>query len=300
MATAILDTMTGRQLSESDWLEIRRCSLGASECAAALGVSPFDTPIDIWQRKIGKAPPVAETDAMRWGKKLERVIQEEYEERTGETLATQVFARHPERPWMTATLDGLTPAGKVVEFKTASAFAREWGDEADEVPMQYLVQLHHQMVVVGATEADLAVLIGGQDFRVYSVRQDADLARHVRTGAERFWRCVETRTPPDWGRLDAKALAVLHPRCEGSIDLDADTVAAVALYEQYGLNIEFAEKQREACKLQILTAMGDAQFGALPDGRRVKRFREECPERQVPYVTKATVKNYFKVVKGAR
>ena len=39
----------------AEWLEERRSYLGASEMAGALGLSPWDDPISVWERKIGEA-----------------------------------------------------------------------------------------------------------------------------------------------------------------------------------------------------------------------------------------------------
>lgn len=286
--------------NESAWLAERKNSVGSSDSPAILGVSPFTTPIDAWQRKLGLAPEQEENEAMRWGKLLEPLILQEYTAATGRAMAeTQRFVRHPEYPWMTATIDGLTTDGRIVEVKTTSAWAREWGEEdTDQVPESYLVQVHHQMACTGVGEADVAVLIGGQRFRLYKVERNADLVELIEAKCAEFWECVRDRTPPTWGRMDARTLAILNPDCFGSVDLDVATARIVDNYEAWGKWIKALEEQREEARRKILQVLGNAQFGFLPDGRLVKRIIQDVAESVRTVTTKAHKRHYFRVLKG--
>jgi putative phage-type endonuclease len=298
MSVGILDTSTGKMLAEPEWLDLRRTTLGASECPAALGFSEFKSPVDLWQEKTNRRAPDPATDRMLSGRRAERYIQEEYEERTGVKLDTQLFCRSAELPWLTATLDGLRPDGRIVEFKTADGWSREWGDEeAEEIPMRHLIQVHQQMLVAERHEADVVVLWANWKMRIYHVQRNAELCHMIRVGAERFWNCVQNDTPPDWGKLDARALAILNPECTGTVDLDDDLAAAVQTYAENAYLIKRHEKTNETLKAQILAAIGNAEFGRLPSGQLVKRHRIEMPE-QIK-VTKAYVRHYFSVPKGA-
>ena len=55
--STIIDPVGDRET----WLAERNRSVGASEAAAVLGVCPYATPIDVWQRKLGLAPPMPES-----------------------------------------------------------------------------------------------------------------------------------------------------------------------------------------------------------------------------------------------
>lgn len=298
--------MTLTVAARESWLEARRSSLGASEAAAALGVSPYATPIELWQRKLGLAAEQPENEAMRWGTLLEPLILREYQDRTGlQVVATQERRIHPDHSCLTATLDARCDDGRIVEVKTASAWAKEWGEEgSDDVPEPYLVQVAQQMACSGAGRADLVVLIGGQRLKVYEIPRDDALIARVVEGGLRFWRCVENREPPTWGRLDAAALAVLHPQCQGVADWsleDADAVGNhVLVYETSKADIKLLEERAEHARGHILQALGSAQIGRLPDGRVVKRFLRTEPPRQVSYVTKETTKHYFMITKGTQ
>lgn len=283
-----------------DWLAERRKSIGSSDAASVLGVCPYSAPIDTWQRKLNIVGEKECSEQMLWGNLLEPVLAAEYQRRTGMAFTgTQLFFRHPERPWMTATLDGLRADGRIAELKTASAWAREWGDEdSDEVPEPYLVQVHHQMAVTGAEVADVAVLIGGQRFQIYTVERNEDLIALILETEERFWRCVQQRIPPTWGKLDARALAAVYPECSGSIELDDAAAQLVAQHEAAKKAEKDAKEKGETFKASILERLGNSQFGTLPDGRLVKKFREEVAAVTFETSRKAYTKLYFKILKG--
>lgn len=289
MATATMD--------RAAWLAERRNSIGASEAAAVLGVCRYRAPIDVWQHKLGLAPDTLENEAMRWGTLLEPLIASEYTHRTGrEVTAAQEFVRHPDHPWMTATLDGIA-GDRLLEIKTASAWAREWGDEdTDQIPDNYMVQVHHQMACTGHARADVAVLIGGQRLRVYEVERNDDLIGAMLEREREFWDHVRSRTPPTWGKLDARALAALNARCDGLMEFDADAAGDLEAYEQAAYEILRLEKVKKLAGARVLAAMGEAQFGLLPDGSMVKRFRQEVAEST--RTVAAHVRHYFRRIKG--
>lgn len=289
----VIDPVNDREA----WLAERNRSVGASEAAAVLGVCPYATPIDVWQRKLGLAPPMPESEPMLWGSLLEPVILAEYERRTGRAVFDrQRFDRHPKYPWMTATLDGVAE-DRIIEVKTASAYADEWGDEeTDQIPESYLVQVHHQMAVTERDRADVVALIGGQRLRIYEVERNAELIELIEDRVAQFWDCVLRRSPPDWGRMDARTLAVLNPDCEGEIALGHEAAMDLDAYEQAQYEIQRLTKVKTMAAERVLAALGSSQFGVLPDGSRVKRFRQEMAEST--HTVKSHVRHYFKRIKG--
>lgn len=178
--------------TEKQWHAVRSQGIGASEIAAALGCSRYQTPRQLWSRKVGI--PCAEretTDRMRWGNIMEPIAARWLAQAWGvqvrqpERYAVEV---HPEHSWMRATLDARVtvdlvatcdaPHGEyVVDFKIVHPFDREWRDQ--QAPDDYLAQIGQQMLVTGtprgllvaipfaervpmvdATDADWATLAG--------------------------------------------------------------------------------------------------------------------------------------------
>jgi putative phage-type endonuclease len=278
------------------WLEERRLVIGGSDAANVVGLGR-DSPVDTWQEKLGLAPPRVVTDEMRWGSKLEPLIAREYCERNGVELVQQLYVVHPDVPYMAATLDGVRPDGGLVEIKT-TGWSREWGDEdSDQVPPPYLIQTHHQMACTGASFAHVAVLIRGNRYRQFTVRRDDDLIATLLDRERTFWQCVERKTPPWWGKQDARTLAILNPECAGEVAIeDRGLLDDIEAIEDYNAGIREMASRRDELKVRILAAMGNNQIAHLPDGRRIKRFLYEVAERT--QTVKGYKKHYFSILKG--
>lgn len=283
---------------EPDWLAERRKSLGASEAAAALGVSPYDAPIDLWQEKLGLRGAKVESKEMKWGKIHEPAIIAEYERVMGvEVKLRQPFVRHAEFPWITATLDGVVAdAGRILEVKTASVYADGWGEAGtNQIPEHYLIQVQHQLAVMPGFEgADVAALIGGNDFRVYHVERNETLIEQIILGEQVFWQHVKDGIPPGYGKMDSRVLALLNPECAGSVELEPGTALLIDYYEELRGRMRRDEEECERMKADILTSLGNAQHGNVMGLPRVKRYRREEAART--QVTKAHVKHYFQIV----
>jgi predicted phage-related endonuclease len=83
-----------------------------------------------------------------------------------------------------------------VEIKTART-AEGWGESGtDEVPDAYAIQVQHGMAVTGLPRCDIAVLIGGSDFRIYAVERDHELIADLILAEAAFWARVDERVPP--------------------------------------------------------------------------------------------------------
>lgn len=284
----------------------RESGVGASESAAILGVSPWSNATKVWLLKTGRIHPDPVSIPMRAGTALESLILDLYREETG----CQVFpfnqsARLRSIPyeWMTATPDGVRDDGNLVECKSIEIRNREQADEwgrpgTDEVPQQYLIQVHHQMAVTGSSRVDLAVLVGKSEFRVYHVERNEDLAATIIGATGIFWReCVVADRPPDDEFVSAVQLLKIYPECEGSIDLGADIAEIVGMIEEIQGRSKRCDEEKARLNARVLKALGTAQFGRLPDGRMIKRVVTRVPERT--QVVKAHEKQYFRIMKGA-
>jgi putative phage-type endonuclease len=242
----------------ADFDELRRTGLGGSDAAAACGLSPWRTPYDLWLEKLGQAEPLPASEPMLWGNLLEPVIAAEYCRRTGHQIAlAPPMLRHPTHPFMIAHIDGRIDNSRILECKTART-AAGWGETgSDEIPLQYLAQIHHYLVVAGAAAADIAVLIGGQDFRLYEVAADADIARELVEQEYLFWRRVETREPPDpvntadavrrWGSLAAA----------GTVIATEAELFAFERLQQIRSQKKHLESEQDEAELKLMQALGE-------------------------------------------
>ena len=245
-----------------DQLVVRKGYIGASEAAAACGLSPWKTPYELWADKTSALVIESQSARMEWGSRLESVVMLKYLEdlppEAGTLEAPCQFQVSREYPWMGCTPDGLLP-DRVVEIKTAGlGQAREWGEEGtDAVPLQYLLQVTHQMVVCGRRKADIPVLIGGNDYRVYSVELDEELADLLITRERAFWTHVENKTPPEV-RTIADAVS-RWPKDSGVAVVATPEIAeAVVRLGEVKAEQEKLEADADALSLAIRTCMADA------------------------------------------
>lgn len=265
-----------------DWLARRREGIGASDAAAILGVSPWKGAADVWGEKVGLAEaPDDETEAMKWGLRLEPAIREAYMEETGRMVIQPggpfTIVRSTKYPFLQATLDGeIVPIDDrgpgVFESKTAGFFKKE--DWAEEPPLQYQIQNQHQLVVVGWAWGGDAVLIGGQMFRHTDFVANATFQALLIEKLEAFWALVQKGTPPPVdGSVSAKELlAKLFPKPEPGkvieLPLEATTwdQNLVAIKEQ----MKTLEAEKSLLENQLKAAIGKAEVGVLSSGDAYK------------------------------
>lgn len=164
---------------------------------------------------------------MYWGTVLEPIVAQHYSKRTGNKVRrVNAVLQHPNEPFMLANLDREIVGNadvQVLECKTAGIHgAKLW---TDGVPEYVQVQVMHQLAVTGKRAADVAVLIGGQELRVYRMERDEQMIAHLIELERQFWHYVETDTaPPADGSDSAEtALRCLFPHDNGeSIDFSHD------------------------------------------------------------------------------
>lgn len=186
---------------EGDWLKNRVKLITGTDSAAILGLSPWATPFDVWLSKAGQLPAQEDTSPMRWGRNLEPIILSSYEEETGRSIIPNATCyQSRQHPHLGGTPDAFGETDPIIpDAKNIRFLGPDWGEAGtDLVPFHYLVQMQHYMAVTGASQADLAVLVGGNELRIYPIEQDSKIQGHIIEEANRFWRDhVATGNPPE-------------------------------------------------------------------------------------------------------
>jgi putative phage-type endonuclease len=96
-----------------EWHAHRRKFRNASETPIVLGISPWTTPHQLWQLKLGLVEQVV-SPAMQRGTELEPVARAAYERQTGHVMQPLVVVDGE----YSASLDGMTLGGeRIVEIK---------------------------------------------------------------------------------------------------------------------------------------------------------------------------------------
>jgi len=193
--------------NRQEWLRERKNYIGGSEIAAICGLSSFDkTALDVYLYKVN--PAIVELtkddpnyEAAYWGTKQEKIIAERYAEERNVIIQTQpTLIRHPKHPFIACNIDRwVSNREYILECKTAHFYKmKKWGDlGTDQIPESYLVQVAYYAAICDVPKVDIAVLIGGQDFRIYTYNRDKNLEEKLIKIGINFWHNhIEKRIPP--------------------------------------------------------------------------------------------------------
>ena len=265
------------ELTREQWLDIRQLGIGSSDAAVAVGLSPYKSQLTLWLEKTARKAPedISLKEAVLWGVELEPVLAQVYAKRTGyKVRRVNAVLQHPEHTFMLANLDrevvGHPDGPGILEIKTASYHSAPQWEEG--VPVAYQCQVLHQLAVTGHAWAEVAVLIGGQDFRIYRIERDEEKIRDLTERETQFWlQVTRNQQPEPDGSEDAgSALAWLFPRDDGeTVDL-SDSPEFNQLFgellhlREHKEEVELRESQ---IKQRLQATLGEATAGLFADGK---------------------------------
>ncbi len=290
------------------WLADRRAdrtSVGASEVASILGVSPYRGPWDVWAAKmagdVGDEPDVTTgedaaaapdiEDPLVRGNLWEPFVRELAGLAMGAPVEppgapfgdVSALARveHAAHPWAACSPDGWA-LGVPVELKTdASRSGWGWGksgtviaDVADEgrpaAPPHYLTQVWWQVEVIGAPCAYLVVVLGSYRVRWFRVEANAEIQRQLidRVGEWRERHLVRGIEP----NRDASEACLRHYRAmyldqrDGERPATAEEAAVIADLDAARKAGKAAEVAARDALTRLMPTMAGATLLTLPHG----------------------------------
>lgn len=262
-------------------LEDRRKSLGGSDIAPILDVSPFKTKYEVYEEKVnGIQNDLSQNNSVVWGNLLESVVAKRYEQVTGDKIYfPEEKYTHKDYPFLTGHPDALLLDEKVgLEIKTASERNKHlWGDSGTtEIPEYYYPQIIHYMSVLDYDRWDLAVLIGGNDFRIYSFERDRGAEDAINEQSVKFWEeHIVKRVAPPVSSYDSNMCNFFKKKYAGVngeiVQLDDSFIELFDDYEALGRVIKHSQDDLDEIKAKILEALGEASAGVLSDGRQFIR-----------------------------
>lgn len=303
--------------NRTEWLKARRSGIGGSDVAAILGLSRYRTAVDVYEDKIATDEPQdVQSQAAYFGSVLEDVVAQEFSKRTGMKIQrVNKMLRMGEGDWMIANIDRaiVNPeiAGRVyvydearqietgrqistdmiLECKTASSFiADQWGPSQEDeivsgklvtehkIPLYYETQVQWYLGVTGASVCFVAVLLGGQDFRIYRVDRDEDVIAALKEHCGKFWReNVLARVVPD---PDTKEdVAKIFPTDNGEM-VEASNEVAADIGELRNLQeqIKTLQDAQDVVKDRICAALGD-KTGFTIAGEKACTYKAQTSNR---------------------
>ena len=259
-----------RKMSHQDWLQMRKAGIGGSDCAAAVGLSRWKSPFQLWSEKTDRIVPTKAGEAAYWGSVMEPILRAEVAKRMleAEVRECPFFLRSKEHPYMLANIDGYVRENgsfSCLEIKTANAFAavQDW---QNGLPIEYYCQVMHYMAVTGMASAYVAVLIGGNTFEIQKYDRDEDMIQHIIQMEEHFWyEYMLKDTPPEATAKDNEFMCQLYPKAaaEKQIELPAEAKDILTDYERANHNLTVAKEAKEMAEARLKALLQDAEVGVI-------------------------------------
>ena len=301
----------------------RHLGLGGSDVAAALGLSPFKTPLQLWaeKRKLPSASVSDDALHLRLGHHLEPFIAAEFERQSGlQTHTVSEAFVHPDYPMFYGHIDRfVTPRGEalwssegalqtdtLLECKSAQLFARhQWGEAgSDQMPAAYLLQVIWYLALTGCKRAVVAVLLGNQRVDCYEVLRDETLEAMVLAKAKRFWdEHVLNGVPPE--PIDLNDVKLLYPESSDQVCEASDELLHV-IEQLHSMQRSLTEQEGKVQLLrqQIQSAMGEASSlsyrGEVLATWKQARASERVDLHALQAAHPALVASFKQTVPGAR
>lgn len=305
-----------QDLDREAWLDIRKGGIGSSDAAAAVGLNPYKSQLELWLEKTGRDADIQKTDPndesspAYWGTLLEPIVAAHYTRRTGNKVRRiNAVLQHPSTAWMLANIDREVIGGcdvQILECKTAGINGSLLWREG--VPEYVQLQVMHQLAVTGKRAADVAVLLGGQELQIHRIERDEDLITKLIALEEQFWQYVQTDTPPpaDGSESADRALRCLYPRDSGRVvDYSDDREMSALFSDLVNVRLSLARDAETEAKLKqrIQERLGDATRAIFETGEVTWKRSKDSTVLDVSALTTdhpELAKSYIKTKPGSR
>lgn len=253
-----------KDLSHEDWLRSRKQGIGGSDIAAICGLSPFKSPLSVYFDKVSDAVEVVDNERMRIGRDLEDYVARRFEEETGKKVRRNNYIlQHDDYPFLLANIDReIVGENAILECKTTNSFAKKSWE--DGIPDYYALQVHHYISVMDLDRAYLAVLIGNECFRYYTIERDEEIIKNLIAISEDFWKNhveKQIEPPPDGSSEYTKRLASRYDAIDNTIDLSSqdnrDKIARLATINDLEKELN---QEKEQIKQELMLQMQDNEI----------------------------------------
>lgn len=277
--------MNSREL----WLQERKTYVGGSDLGAILGINPYRSCLDVYLEKTSEGV-VEETQsqAAYWGNVLEDVVAGEYSKRTGYKIEKPAgLIRHAEHSYIACNLDYwvINSDGRshILECKTANqAKAQLWGIEGtNDIPQSYQFQVGYYAAITGVERVDIAVLIGGQDFRIYTYNKNKKTEGKLIKVAQKFWNEHVLKNIPPKPKNDQDA-AKLYPKGNGlEVRADEDVLLKLSMLQDLKARKVPLEDEIEHLQLDIKEYMKEGELLIDDGGNALATWKNKAASKRL-------------------
>lgn len=227
------------QQNTPEWHEFRKGKIGASMAPIIMGVSNYQTRLQLYNEMVGIQPKKEQNSAMKRGHELESVARDWCKTVLHLDDLEPVVVEHDELYWCIASLDGYSPFYDIiVEIKCPNKADHILALQG-EIPAHYYPQLQHQMFVTGKKECTY-ISFNGKEGAVVACYRNNEYIKNMVLQELDFLKCVQLKIPPDPTDKD-----------EVVID-DEESIGIASQYEFVLSEIESMEAEKEKLKQLII------------------------------------------------
>ena len=276
--------------------EDRSGFIGASDCAAVLGLSRFKTVLQVWAEKTGTVEPedISEKLNVWLGNELEEVVAKKFSKDTGKKVHRVNDAYiHKNHNFIRCHIDRKVEGeNAILQCKTASAWmARHW--EGEEIPQEYILQEYHELACTNYERAYIAVLIGNNDFKIKVLERDDKVIAKIIQKEVDFWTkfVIPKTMPAAISAKDSETLFQIFPKAdlEGAVELGDQGARFIEVLKANQADLKVLEDIIEQNKNELKAMLGESSVGKTGNWRvtwlnqvtkkiDVERMKKEAPE----------------------
>lgn len=277
-----------RPKERTEWLELRKTGIGSSEVATIVGLNPWETPYQLWRRKLGIDAPKEENFAMRAGHYLEDAVSHFWADETGREIikrsAGDWIIRDNDRPFLQVSPDRtywLTGEKRnddnkgILECKTTQLTI-----DADDLPKHWFCQVQYQLGVARLEHGSLAWLCCGREFGYKDIDLVPDFYGWLVEEVERFWRDnILGKQEPS--AVSVKDVLLKYNRhTDGKIiEVSSEIFDACSSLREIKKQIKGLETTQAELEERIKMAFGDAE-GISFDGQTLATWKAPKPSQK--------------------
>lgn len=257
-----------RPKDKAEWLKHREQGIGSSEVATIVGLNPWETPYQLWRRKLGMDPPQQENFAMKAGHYLEDAVAQFWHDETGRDIIKAsagdwliVSDSHPYMrvsPDRTYWLDeGRSPSNKgILECKTTQMAIVD----SDDIPKHWFCQVQYQLGVAELEHGSLAWLCAGREFGYKDLSLVPDFFGWLCEEVERFWTDnILGKQEPSAANVQDVLLKYNRHTDGKIIEIDDEVYNAYRDLKDIRKQLAALDERNETLEGRIKLAFGDAE-----------------------------------------
>ena len=277
-----------RPKDRTEWLKYRESGIGSSEVATIVGLNPWETPYQLWRRKVGLDAPKQENFAMKAGHYLEDAVSLFWQDETGQQVikssAGDWLIRDDERPYLQVSPDRTywladMPHSNenkgILECKTTQMTIDE-----DDIPKHWFVQVQYQLGVAGYQHGSLAWLTQGRNFGYKDLAFVPDFFAWLVEEVDKFWvDNIQAKQEPT--AVNVQDILLKYNRhTDGKIvEVNDEIFAAYQDLKAVKDELSAIEEKKTALEEKIKLGFGDAEAISY-DGQTLATWKAPKPSNK--------------------